>query len=422
MISAAALLCLAAEDCNRAEAEGALAPVTVEELQRKLAERDAIVADLARRVAALERQAAAKPAASGSTADARSNTRTDGFATADVTTPVFSPVVSAMLTVPSAPSAASGEASDGKADGKPSGPTPASGTRPEEESDEDVVDEEEITRALERTLVEEGGLLLPAGVLEVTPEFTYTRGGSSQLAIVSSNGVPVVADQDVGRNTYESSLTFRLGLPWESQAEVLVPYIFDEEETVTAQSVEETLDGSGLGDVEVALSKEFLREGIWLPSLLASARWKTTTGDANFDPSPDDLSVGSGFNAVQGTLTAVKSRDPLVFFGNASYTANLSDEKEGLDIDPGDTLSFAVGTILAAGPDTSVRFALRQDFTNEASVDGSDLAGSDEVDATFEVGAAAVLSASTLLDVATEIGLTDDSPDYVVRVSLPVRF
>jgi hypothetical protein len=50
------------------------------------------------------------------------------------------------------------------------------------------------------------------------------------------------------------------------------------------------------------------------------------------------------------------------------------------------------------------------------------VAGSDTVASIFEIGASAVLSRSTLLDVAVDIGMTRDAPDFTLLLSLPIHF
>lgn len=287
---------------------------------------------------------------------------------------------------------------------------------------EPVVDDEMINRALERSLIQEGGLLLPTWGFEVTPQFSYSFDGSNGLRIVDLNGLQVVAPQDVRRDILEASATFRIGLPWESQAELTVPYIIDEEETVTAGAIRDERSGSGLGDIRLGLSKQVLHEDGWVPSLLATGRWKTPSGDSNVELDDDDVALGSGFHGLEGSVTAVKSHDPLVFFANFSYTANLPDEKNGTDINPGDAIGFGLGTILAASPDASLRFAFDQSFIMESRVNGDRVPGSDVVQSSLEVGGSMVLSKSVLLDLALEIGLTNDAPDYQIRTALPIRF
>src|SRR5207248_581224 len=61
-VAAPLVVGLVAADPRPAQAQATSVTPTVEELQRKLDERDAIIADLLRRVEALERAAAAAPA------------------------------------------------------------------------------------------------------------------------------------------------------------------------------------------------------------------------------------------------------------------------------------------------------------------------------------------------------------------------
>jgi hypothetical protein len=177
----------------------------------------------------------------------------------------------------------------------------------------------------------------------------------------------------------------------------------------------------GLGDVEIAFSRQFLREDGWLPDLVGEVRWRVPTGD---DPFGGDggLATGSGFHGLGGRLTLLKTYDPVVFLGSLAYTANLEDEKGGFDIDPGDSWSFNLAAILAAGPGVSLRTGFAMSFTDEADVDGEEVAGSGRTEGVLSLGTGVTLSPSTLLDVGVGIGVTDDAPDVTARVALAYRF
>jgi hypothetical protein len=127
---------------------------------------------------------------------------------------------------------------------------------------------------------------------------------------------------------------------------------------------------------------------------------------------------GGGFHEISGAVTAVKTQDPLVFVGSVFYETSF--EKGG--VDPGDELGFSIGSLLAASPETSLRFFLNQSFAGEVAVDGRGIPGSDEDFATFTTGASSILSAQVLLDLTAGIGLTEETSDYFVNVSLPIRF
>jgi hypothetical protein len=280
------------------------------------------------------------------------------------------------------------------------------------------VDEEAVDRALERALVRTEALLLPVGTIEVEPSFSYVRNeGNITPAFFLQDGQQLPAANKVRENEFQGDLTLRLGLPFDSQLEVTVPYAHNDFSTVTTVNgaVRQEVDrsGTGFGDVNVSLAKRLLLEHGWRPDLIARITWDSNTGQTD-----NGIVLGSGFDEITGALTAVKRQDPLVFVGTASYTHSFAED----DVEPGDELGFSIGTVLAASPDTSLRFFLSQSFTNDIKVNGTTLNGTDQVNASVFIGASAIVAPRTLLDIQAGIGLTDDAPDYSVTISVPIRF
>jgi hypothetical protein len=272
--------------------------------------------------------------------------------------------------------------------------------------------EEEIMRALERTLIREGGLVLPKWSMEVEPRFTYTYRGSNALQIVELNGQSLVAQQNAKQDTVDSSVSLRLGLPWTSQLELRIPYVFDRQELATTGTNERRRSHSGLGDVELGLTKQLLQEKGWVPDLLTSIGWKSNTGN---------IPLGNGFNTIQASLTGVKRRDPLAFFGSAFHNWSLSGRQAGNDVDLGNTVGFRIGTIFATSPDTSFRFALDLGRSGKMQLNGRKIPGSNSTMAVFEFGLATVILPTTLFDIRAGIGLTPEAPDFRLGLSLPIR-
>src|SRR5919106_192044 len=110
------------------------------------------------------------------------------------------------------------EALEKKPAGQPALPTPPaaaprpSAAAPTPTESEEAGREDEGGRALERTLVREGGLVLPRGLIEVEPRFQYTYRGTQGLNLVTVSGVAQVAQQDVRTDTFEASVAIRGGL------------------------------------------------------------------------------------------------------------------------------------------------------------------------------------------------------------------
>jgi hypothetical protein len=98
-------------------------------------------------------------------------------------------------------------------------------------------------------------------------------------------------------------------LPW-AQADLRVSYIVNQEKVSTAGLDDNKSLGSGLGDIEIGLTKQLLRESDVAPDLLGAVRWRAPTGDSAFEIDDDEGATGSGFHAISGHVTAVKSREP----------------------------------------------------------------------------------------------------------------
>lgn len=281
------------------------------------------------------------------------------------------------------------------------------------------VDEQAAERALERTLVAGGALLLPAGQVEVEPSFTYARREIDlSPALVDIGGDLALANPEVERNELSAALGVRVGLPWETQFELSLPYsLVQQDEILDAGAVgRESRDGwgSGIGDLTLGIAKTVLREGPVRPDLVARVTYDTGLGSQD----DNDIILDGGYSAVTGSLVALKRQDPLAFVASGFYQKTFDDD----DVNPGDQLGFTLGTFLAASPATSLRFQFQTVHIDDIERDGRTLSDSDRVEGIFVVGASSILGRGVLLDIAGGIGLTDDAPDYFISLSLPIRF
>jgi hypothetical protein len=369
----------------------------VEELLLRLEQRDALIKDLQKRVSELERRVS-----------------TIG---ADRLSPAHQPSVASKSAF-QAPQAASAAAA------APNASPPAEGKAPPAKDSADQlapgqfeVDEEAAERALERTLVITGALLLPYGQVEIQPSFSYSRREQSAPVLLSRAGRQFVAEQNVRRDILDGDLFLRLGLPFDAQLEFNVPYRSIERENVAevgfAVLDKTSTEGAGFGDVRLGLAKTLLRERHWWPDLIARITWDADSGETD-----DGILLGSSFNELLGSLTMIKRQDPLVFFGSGSYGVSL----EKNDITPGDQLGFSLGVFLAASPETSLRAFLNQTFVDNVEIGKRVIDGTDQVIGTLNFGASSIVGRGKFVDLTAGIGLTDDAPDYSVGLSFVMRF
>jgi hypothetical protein len=103
-------------------------------------------------------------------------------------------------------------------------------------------------------------------------------------------------------------------------------------------------------------------------------------------------------------------------------THSLPEQKEGVQVDLGNSLSLRLGSVLASGPDTSLRAALSMTFFEQTTFADKALPGTDDASGMLEMGGSVVLTGSTAVDVLLGIGLTSNAPDVRLTIALPIRF
>lgn len=278
-----------------------------------------------------------------------------------------------------------------------------------------AVDELSAERALERTLVDEGALLLPAGQAEINPTIDYARRDNKAPFIIDGQAI----EQRVRRNEFEAGLGLAVGLPFNSQFEFRVPYnVVNQENSFRAGGG--ALDaedewGHAIGDISIGLAKTVLREdGNWWPDVIVRGIWDTNTGERT----DNDVPLTGSFNELRGQVVMLKRQDPLAFVGSFSYSYAFEDD----DIQPGQEFAATLGANLALSPETTLSVALNQAYSDDFEFDGDKVNGSNQLAASFDFGGSVIVGPRTLFRLTTNIGLTDDAPDYGLRASLSYRF
>lgn len=279
------------------------------------------------------------------------------------------------------------------------------------------VDEDAAQRALERTLVQTGALLLPFGQAEIQPYATYLRQEAKQPLLFASNNNLQTANATIRRNEFDMGANLLVGLPFESQAEIRMPYQVINQSVVVPDdsgTKETSNTGNALGDISVGLAKTVVHESTWIPDVVARLTWNTPSGSVT----NNNIVMGGGFNSFNASMTALKRQDPLAFTGRIGYQKTL--EKDG--IEPGDQLSLSVGATLAASPQTSLSIGLQQTYAFETTIDNANIQGSDNLSSSFTIGASSTIGRNLFFSVLGGIGLTESSPDYFINITIPFRF
>ena len=303
-------------------------------------------------------------------------------------------------------------------------------------------DEEErrASQALDQALLVRGGLLLPNGTIEADNTASYFSMSSDHLTVDGFALLPILVVGDITserlrRDILVHSLTTRLGLPGKFQMDVTVPYGYVLNRTADANGHESSASQFGLGDIQAGISKQLTLEHGRVPDLLANLRYKSNTGTNSYDLQSAETSLGTGFNSFQASFTAAKSSDPVVFFGNLSYTRSLpahhtipSTDPNNPDVSstvgylrPGDAFGFQLGSVLALNTETSMTVGWDQRFTQETKLNGVRLPASYLVEGSLRIGTSYMYAPNRMIDLTFGVGLTPDTPNLQFSVGFPVR-
>ena len=299
--------------------------------------------------------------------------------------------------------------------------------------------ERQATEALDQALIVRGGLLLPSGTLEIDNTTSYFSASSDHLSINGFALLPVLVVGDIASKRVREdfllpSFTARLGLPHKFQMDLLIPYGYESIRTVDATNAQTSATSFGLGDISAGFYKQLTTEHGRVPDMLANVRFKSTTGKDSFNLTSSQVALGTGFNAIQGNWTVAKSSDPVVFFGNLSYTANLPanhtvpandptnpDAKTVGHFNPGSAIGFQLGSILALNPEVSMTVGWDQRFTRSTQLNGVDIPASYLVEGTLRLGTSYVYAPGKIVDLSFGVGLTPDTPNLQFSVGVPFR-
>jgi hypothetical protein len=307
---------------------------------------------------------------------------------------------------------------------------------------------EETQRVEVEALPEGSGVLTPKGSWVWENSFDYTHGSSNRLVfrgieIVTGIQIGVIEASDADRDAISGATAFRAGLSDRIEVEARIPYLYRSDRVTTLVQREETatrsleLEGKDLGDIELSLRYQLNAGRGGAPIYIANLRVKTPTGSSPFDIPRDEfgvaaeLATGSGFWAVEPSVSFIYPTDPAVLFGSIGYLAHLADDIDRVigdvpvgKVDPGDSISMAAGFGFALNPRFSFSLGYKHAYIMPTK---SELGNTVQKSESLQVGAFTFgwsfrLSEQITLSNGYEVGTTSDSPDMRVVFRLPVRF
>jgi len=290
-------------------------------------------------------------------------------------------------------------------------------------------------------IIDAGGVLTAAGKIVITPEVEYARSSTTDVEISGFSIVPALNIglfnvSHVNRDMISPSLDVRYGVTNRFEIEGKVPYVYRNDTTLgrplATPAAADTLTGvtgSDIGDVEFAAHYQINKgEGGW-PYLVGNLRFKTATGTSPFEVPvvnglETELPTGSGFYAIQPSLTAIFPSDPVVYYSNIGYLHNFSRSFSGFGtIDPGDGFSGSLGMSLSLNDKSSFSIGYSHTMVLKTIQNNAPIANSNVLQVgTVDLGYSYNLTNDTNLNFTVSAGVTSDAPDVRLILRVPMTF
>ncbi len=213
--------------------------------------------------------------------------------------------------------------------------------------------------------------------------------------------------------------------------------------------VERTIHATGIGDASVGLSYRLMAETVDMPDVVLNGRVKFPTGRHPFGIEftevegsegnlsiPERLSFGTGVYGASLGFSMLKTLDPMIVFGSATYFRNFKRDFDDIDEIPedqpgavklGDAIQYGAGLAFALNDKSSISMSYTQRIVERTRLtpldqNPRDIVGSQANVALGNLGATFSLGENVALVTNVGVGLTDDSPDMALSVRIPYRF
>ena len=293
--------------------------------------------------------------------------------------------------------------------------------------------------------VRKGGILLKQGKSNVSVQEEYAHYSSNNIYIQGFSILPVlvvgeISVQGIKHDIFTTTLSTKYGILDNLDAQINIPYLYGTEKHSNATANppwEQTKSGSGLGDISATLYYQPVAENASRPAIMFGLTGKSRTGRSVFDVTyndknmPNKMVTGSGFYGLRGSVSMIKTSDPVVIFGTVGYMHNFSRHNvnissggtsQSANITPGDTISFNVGTSYALNYKMSVNVMYRQGYTMSTKKNGKTVVNSSVDSAVLQFGANWAYSKNKFLSFNVGSGLTPDSPDMTLNLMFAYTF
>jgi hypothetical protein len=334
--------------------------------------------------------------------------------------------------------------------------TPTAGAEQQQAQEQNQQQQTKVILQSSTVLTNAGGILTPKGQLVIDPSLEYDYWTQNQLNLNGFTIIPGITFGNifisrVDQRYLQPALTLRYGLTNRWEINIKVPVVLGWGST-TAQAagpealpITATQDAANIGDVQIGTSYQFNSGDNGWPIFVGNFIFKTKTGQSPYEVPiydadnttnqllfgiPKKLPTGTGFYAIEPSLTVFYATDPGVLFGNIQFIKSFSNTFNipntggsftSVNLSPGTGLAATFGLGFALNDKASMTLSYQEEHVFPASSDGHQIKGSAYDFGTFDFGLGYVITARTSLNVGVGIGVGPYAPAAKILIEVPTR-
>jgi hypothetical protein len=314
-------------------------------------------------------------------------------------------------------------------------------------------------------LAERGSVVTRRGQLVGELGIDYTRSDRNRavfrgVELLESILIGVFDVNESRQDIVTGSAALRYGLTNRLEIGGRVPFIYRSDKSIVApiagstnddaaRTIDSSVKGSSIGDVELSARYQLNDGGPNIPFLIANMQATLPTGRSAFDVRRDEngsaqeVATGAGFLGLSPSITAILPTEPAVLFGTVGYTYNLPKNVDTrippvqIDrVDPGDAINLSAGIGLALNDRTSLSLGyahswafgtttwtrLLDEQTQEPVGETIKTRSRDLQVGRFLFGVTQRFAERINVNWSVEVGATQDAPDVRTLLRVPIAF
>ena len=285
---------------------------------------------------------------------------------------------------------------------------------------------EEVFQAAEKNYS-----LLKKDKMSLTYAFDYSYFGDQRLDIDIVNGTPRNFDVvPSAQHTFTNSFSVDYGLLDNLTLSARVPF-------VAKYDTQEERANTDWGDLTLTARWQPFAYVPGEASYTLFGGFKSKTGTSPYEIDLNrQISTGSGYYSFSGGVSWSKVLDPVVVFSSLSlsYGVNQTDLNQVRgslilkEVEPANSVSLSTGFSYALSYDVSLSVSSQLSYSDETRLKLSGTGGAsasitaeDQVSGLMSFALGIRVSETKIINTSVGFGLTEESPDVLLGVSIPIN-